>query len=157
MFTYISHIVLTYKDVPAQKAQSVSPKASSHTFYQWVEGHTFEPCQQKAFFKIIFWMDALTHRHTDKPKPICFHFFKVQGIDMEGTQIFKYCTCSAGRVTYNFHSSCEHMHLSFKSVCNKGHRGVICNMTSLSNSSQSAGSVGWVLWEELLVLSRFHS
>ena len=37
----------------------------------------------------------------------------------------KYCTCPAGRVTYNFHSSCKHMHLSFKSVCNKEHKGVI--------------------------------
>ena len=26
---------------------------------------------------------------------------------------------------YNFHSSCKHMHLSFKSVCNKEHKGVI--------------------------------
>ena len=29
------------------------------------------------------------------------------------------------------------MHLSFKSVCNKEHKRVICNMTSSSNSSQS--------------------
>ena len=29
------------------------------------------------------------------------------------------------------------MHLSFKSVCNKEHKGVICNMTSSSNSFQS--------------------
>ena len=34
------------------------------------------------------------------------------------TKIFQYCTCHAGRVTYNFHLSCKHMHLSFKSVCN---------------------------------------
>ena len=33
----------------------------------------------------------------------------------------------------------------------------ICNMTFLSNSSQSTRPVGRVLWEELLVLSRFHS
>ena len=26
-------------------------------------------------------------------------------------------------------SSCKHMHLSFKSVCNREHKGVICNMT----------------------------
>ena len=37
------------------------------------------------------------------------------------TKIFQYCTCPAGRVTYNFHSSCKHTHLSFKSVCNKEH------------------------------------
>ena len=24
----------------------------------------------------------------------------------QGTKIFKYCTCHAGRVTYNFHTSC---------------------------------------------------
>ena len=49
------------------------------------------------------------------------------------------------------------MHLSFKSICNKDHKGVICNMTPSSNSSQSAHPVGGVLWEELPVLSRFHS
>ena len=32
------------------------------------------------------------------------------------TKIFQYCTCPAGRVTYNFHLSCKHMHFSFKSV-----------------------------------------
>ena len=52
-----------------------------------------------------------------------------------GTKIFQYCPCPAGRVTYNFHSSFKHMHLFFKSVCNKEHKGVICNMTSSSNSS----------------------
>ena len=62
----------------------------------------------------------------------------------------------AGRVTYNFHSSCKHMHMSFKSVCNKEHKGVICNMTSSSISSQSTCPTGQVLWEEFLVLSRFH-
>ena len=55
-------------------------------------------------------------------------------------------------MAYNFHSSCKHMHLSFKSVCNKEHKGVLCNMTSSSNSSQSTRPVGRVLWEELLVL-----
>ena len=76
---------------------------------------------------------------------------------IQGTKIFQYCTCPAGRVTYNFHSSCKHVHLSFKSVCNKEHKGVICNMTSSSNSSKSTRPVGQVLLEELLVLSRFHS
>ena len=37
--------------------------------------------------------------------------------DFTGDWIFQYCTCPAGRVTFNFHSSCKHMHLSFKSVC----------------------------------------
>ena len=32
---------------------------------------------------------------------------------------------SSGRVTYNFHSSCKHTHLSFKSIWNKEHKGVI--------------------------------
>ena len=75
---------------------------------------------------------------------------------MQGTDIFQYCTCPAGRVTYNFHSSCKHMHLSFKSIYIKEHKGVICNMTS-SISSQSTPPVGPVLLEELLILSRFHS
>ena len=48
--------------------------------------------------------------------------FKIQG-----TKIFQYCTCPAGRVTYRFHSSCKDMHLSF--ICNKEHKGVICSMT----------------------------
>ena len=78
-------------------------------------------------------------------------------VHMQGTKLFQYSTCPRGWVTYNFHSSCKHMHLSFKSLCNKEeHKGVICNKTS-SNSSQSTRPVGRVLWEELLVLSRFHS
>ena len=32
----------------------------------------------------------------------------------------------------------------------------MCSMTSLSNSSQSTRPTGRVLWEELLILSRFH-
>ena len=43
----------------------------------------------------------------------------------KGKKIFQCCTCPAGRDTYNFHSSCKHTHLSFKSVCNKEHMGVI--------------------------------
>ena len=74
-----------------------------------------------------------------------------------GTKKFKYCTCPAGRMTYKFHLSCKHMHLSFKSLCYKEHKGVICNTTSSSIFSQSARPTGRVLWEELLVLSRFHS
>ena len=76
--------------------------------------------------------------------------------DLEGFTGDKKYFNIAGRVTYNFHLSCKHMHLSFKSVCNKEHKGVICNMTSSSNSSQSTRHTGRVLWEELLVLSRFH-
>ena len=89
----------------------------------------------------------------DKMIFVCFFYL----ILWQETKIFQYCTCPAGRVTYNFHSSCKRMHLSFKSVCNKEHiKGVICKMTSLSNSSQSTHPTGQVLWEELLVLSRFH-
>ena len=60
-----------------------------------------------------------------------------------GTNIFKYCTCPAGQVTYNFPLSCKHMHLSFKSVCNKEHK--VFNMTSSSNSSESIRPAGQVL------------
>ena len=69
---------------------------------------------------------------------------------LQGTKIFQYCTCPAGPVTHNFLSSCKHMHLSFKSVCNKEHQGVICNMTSSSYPSQCTRPTGRVLWEELL-------
>ena len=48
---------------------------------------------------------------------------------VQGTNIFQYCTCPAGRVTYKFHSSSKHMYLSFKSLYNKEHKGVICNKT----------------------------
>ena len=44
-------------------------------------------------------------------------------IIIQGTKIFQYCTCPAGRVTYNFHSSCKHMHSSLKIVCNKENGG----------------------------------
>ena len=59
-------------------------------------------------------------------------------------------------MTYNFQLSCKRMRLSCKSVCNKEHKGIICNMTSLSNSTQSTRPIGRVIWEELLILSRFH-
>ena len=71
----------------------------------------------------------------------------------QGTKIFNYCTCPAGRVTYNFHSSCKQLHMSFKSVCNTEHKGVIYNTTSSSNSFESTLPAGRVLWEELLALS----
>ena len=64
-----------------------------------------------------------------------------------GDKNFQYCTCPAGPVTYNFHSSCKHMPVSFKFVCNKEHKGVICKMTSWSNSSQSTRPIGQVLLE----------
>ena len=59
--------------------------------------------------------------------------FTVYSVD--GAKIFQYCTCPAGRVTYNFYASCKPMHLSFKRVCNKEHKGVnrtalVCYMTS---------------------------
>ena len=37
-------------------------------------------------------------------------------IHVQGTKIFQYCTCPAGRVTYNFYLSYKHMHLSIKKV-----------------------------------------
>ena len=39
----------------------------------------------------------------------------------------------------------------------KKHKGLICNTTSSSNSSQSTQPIGRMLWEELLILSRFYS
>ena len=62
-----------------------------------------------------------------------------------GIKIFQYCTGPAGQVTYNFHSSCKHMHLSFRSICIKEHKGVIRNKIALSNSSQSTHPTGRVL------------
>ena len=73
-----------------------------------------------------------------------------------GDKISKYCTCPEGLVTQNFLLSCKHMHLSFKSVCNKELKGVMC-MTSLINTFQSTRPTGRLLWEELLVLSKFYS
>ena len=69
--------------------------------------------------------------HTQKPKILDQNKTNLMETTMtpNGTKIFQYCTCPAGRVTYNFHLSCKHMHLSFKSVCNKEHNGVICNMS----------------------------
>ena len=69
---------------------------------------------------------------------------------LAGDKKIQYSTYLAGRVTYNFHSSCKHIHLSFRSVYIKEHKAVIYNVTSSS-------PVGRVLLEELLVLSRFHS
>ena len=92
---------------------------------------------------------AKSKYHHEKPKS--------QTTDQphQGTKIFQYYTCPAGRVTYNFHLSCKHMHMSFKSVCNKELKGVISNTTSSSNSSQRTRPVGRVFGEELLFLSRF--
>ena len=42
---------------------------------------------------------------------------------LQGTKKSQYCTRPAGRVTYNFHSSCKHMHSSLKIVCNKENGG----------------------------------
>ena len=56
------------------------------------------------------------------------HYQECETVMSQGTKIYQNCTCPSGRVTYNFHSSCKHMHLSFKSVYNKEHKGVICNM-----------------------------
>ena len=55
-------------------------------------------------------------------------------------------------MTYNFHSYCKHMDLSFKSVCNKEHKGVICNMTSSSSSFQSTRPVGRITCPFLISL-----
>ena len=92
-----------------------------------------------------------THHHQSDPAVVT-----LSGMH-QGTNLFQYGTCPAGRVTYNFHSSYKPIHLSFKSVYNKEHKGVLCNTTSWRNFSQSTRPTGRVLWEELLVLSKFHS
>ena len=60
--------------------------------------------------------------------------YKISNIFMlpEGTAhgVQKYFNIATWRMTYNFHSSCKHMHLSFKRMCNKELKRVICNMTS---------------------------
>ena len=55
------------------------------------------------------------------------------------------------------HTSCKHMHLSFKNVCNKEHKGVICNMTSSSNSFQSTCPTGEVFGKNYLSFLDFTS
>ena len=72
----------------------------------------------------------------------------------QGTKLFQYFTCPAGQFSLVMQT---HTLFSFKSVCNKEHKGVICYMTSSSNSSQSTRPTVRVLWEELLIFSRFHS
>ena len=50
-------------------------------------------------------------KHLDsamKTEPSASKYFIIQG-----TKIFTYCTCPAGLVTYNCHSSCKRMHMSF--------------------------------------------
>ena len=109
-------------------------------------------------------LDPTGHNHGNSSDPcsggmMVRHFFYQSGqfgltVTSQGTKIFQYCTCPAGRVTYIFHTSCKPRHLSFKSVCSKEYMGV---MTSSSNSSQSTRPIGRVLWVESLVLPRFHS
>ena len=73
----------------------------------------------------------------------------------QGTKIFQYCNCPAGQVTYNFHSSCKHMHLSFKSTYNKEHKRVICSMTSWSNCRTSAlGRITHSFYISLVITSQ---
>ena len=68
---------------------------------------------------------------------------------------------SGGKSISILRLSCRMSDLPFsfvlQSSCNKERKGVICNVTLSSNSSQSTRPTGPVLWEELLVLSRFHS
>ena len=49
----------------------------------------------------------------------------LQLVGIQGTKIIQYCACPAGRVTYNFHSPCIQMYLSFKSIYNKEHMGFL--------------------------------
>ena len=75
----------------------------------------------------------------------------------EGQKYFNIALVLQDECITIFRSSCKHMHLSYKSVCNKEQKGVICNMTPMSNSSQSTYPTGQVqICKELLVLPRFH-
>ena len=40
-------------------------------------------------------------------------------VDCQGTKIFQFCTCPAGRATYNFHLSCKRMHSPLKMYAKK--------------------------------------
>ena len=88
------------------------------------------------------------------------HFFSIYGskvqmhlvdqsrlyLPFQVTKIL-YLSCrTCDLVTYNFHSSCKHMHLSFKSVCNKEHQKVICNTTSSIYSSKQDECFGKNNW-----------
>ena len=70
------------------------------------------------------------HSHAIMYVHLLLTFTKYGIQSLEGTKMFQYCTCPAGRVTCTFHLSCKHMHLSFKSECNREHKVVICSMTS---------------------------
>ena len=104
------------------------------------------------FFTVSSWMVKVATRakqvfSTSEPGPcgsLVFNLLELESPTGDKIKI-KNCTCPAGHVTYNFHSSCKHMHLSFKSVCNKEHKEVICNITSSSNSFQSTRPTGRVL------------
>ena len=105
---------------------------------------------EKQIFKgyiLIHWSKfRYFHTNVHNALVICNHSPQSQ----QGTKIFQYCTCPAGQVANSFHLSCKHKHLSFKSVCNKEHKRVICYMTSSSNSSQSTRPTGRVLGKNYL-------
>ena len=86
---------------------------------------------------------------SEQPKHNMFHRWENHH-SLQGTKIFQYWTCPAGQVTYNFTQ-----HLSFKSVCNREHKGVKCNMILRSNSSKSTCPTGWALCEEFIYFLDF--
>ena len=59
--------------------------------------------------------------------PQCFDFKPICAVTpsassyLQGTKMFQYCTCPAGQVTYNFHSSCKHITCPLKAYV-----GVMC-------------------------------
>ena len=61
--------------------------------------------------------------NSEKTEEAFIAFFFPRYIYTLGTKIFQLCTCPAGRETYNFHSSCKHVHSSLKIVCNKENLG----------------------------------
>ena len=117
------------------------------------QGAWFEPCSTHTYFHsnradLVRELSVTDERRHTRSTGMKFN--SILPRKSAGTKIFQYCTCPAGRVTQNFHWSCKHMHLSFKSVCNKEHKGVICNMTSSRNSSQRTRPTGRVLWNNYL-------
>ena len=82
---------------------------------------------ETTFFFIQYWKkDRWGAFETDEGGPFYSALAaKDFNISITMDKIFQYCTCPAGQMTYNFHSSCKHTHMSFKSVFNKEQKGVI--------------------------------
>ena len=73
----------------------------------------------------------------DSEGKLSTYFFFLNPLVSQGTNILQNFSCPAGRVTYNFHLSCKHMYLYFKSVCNNEHKGVVPYITVKTIFTQS--------------------